>query len=364
MGGLSSLLGATNPATAAAGMAANVVGGVLNVVGAVGQKNEAKKQLAAQKGFSNRQRLALSSGYGDLINQAKGAPTYQGDISRYLKNEGVAEMNKRMLSGGQVAGEGILRDQARQTTANTLAAARLGAGSGSDLLTAALMGQNQENVQMQSINVQSQQQRQQMQQVAQQGYMAALGQTAAAQAQQLGLEFGSQQQKANQLLGLGREQLGQTMALEEELFGAEQAKAAALQQARSAIWSGIGGIAQSIGGGLMGINAQQNQMKALQQMYPSGGVTSAAQGFRRFALQAGANPLIDFKANISTRYPSATGASGYSSFLNPQVGQENYEEMPGRQKFSGTPMMNTAPYQAPMIFPYQQQTDFSNLLNP
>lgn len=266
MAGLSALLGA-NPVTAGIGMAANVVGGIANVVGAVGQKNEAKKQLAAQKMFAGQQRSALSSGYGDLISQAKGLPTYQGDISLFQKAQGEAEMAKRMASGGQIAGEGIMREQARQTTANTLAAARQGAGSGSDLLTAALMGQQQEGAQMQNIDLQVGERRSERQRLAQQNYLSTLGQTAAAQAQQAGMEFESKQQKAQQVLGLGREQLGQSMALEQNLFASEQAKAAALQQARSAIWSGIGGIAQSIGSGIMGMNAQQNQMDMLSKIY-------------------------------------------------------------------------------------------------
>ena len=266
MAGLSALLG-ENPITAGVGMGMQVLGGIANVVGAVGQKNEAKKQLALQRTFAGQQRSALKSGYGDLLSQAKGLPTYQGDISLFQKAQGEAEMAKRMASGGQIAGEGIMREQARQTTANTLAAARLGAGSGSDLLTAALMGQQQEGAQMQNIDVQVGQQRQQMQQQAQQNYLSSLGQTAAAQAQQAGLEFESQSQKAQQVLGLGREQLGQSMALEQNLFQSEQAKAAALQQARSAIWSGIGGIAQGIGSGIMGMNAQQNQMDMLSKIY-------------------------------------------------------------------------------------------------
>ena len=297
------------------GMAANAIGGIANVVGAVGQKNEAKKQLASQRAFGTQQRLALSSGYGDLISQAKGLPTYQGDISLFQKAQGEAEMAKRMASGGQIAGEGIMREQARQTTANTLAAARQGAGSGSDLLTAALMGQQQEGAQMQNIDLQVGQQRQQMQQQAQQNFLSTLGQTAAAQAQQAGLQFESEQQKAQQVLGLGREQLGQSMALEQNLFASEQAKEAALQQARSAIWSGIGGIAQSIGSGIMGMGAQQNQMNMLSKMYP-GTSTSPAQEFRRFSLGLGETPSINFTPTISTRYPSAEGASGYSSFFS------------------------------------------------
>lgn len=266
MAGLSALLGA-NPVTAGVGMGLQVLGGIANVVGAVGQKNEAKKQLAAQKAFGTQQRLSLTSGYGDLISQAKGLPTYQGDISLFQKAQGEAEMAKRMASGGQIAGEGIMREQARQTTANTLAAARLGAGSGSDLLTAALMGQQQEGAQMQNIDLQVGERRSERQRIAQQNLLATLGQTAAAQAQQAGLQFESEQQKAQQVLGLGREQLGQSMALEQNLFQSEQAKAAAVAQARAAIWSGIGGIAGSIGSGLMGMGAQQNQMNMLSKIY-------------------------------------------------------------------------------------------------
>lgn len=314
------------------GMAAGAVGGVLNVIGAVGQKNEAKKQLAAQKAFGTQQRAALKTGYGDLISQAKGLPTYQGDISLYQKTQGEAEMAKRMASGGQIAGEGIMREQARQTTANTLAAARQGAGSGADLLTAALMGQQQEGAQMQNINLQVGQQRQQMQQQAQQNVLATLGQTAAAQAQQAGLEFASQQQKAQQVLGLGREQLGQSMALEQDLFGAEQAKAAALQQARSAIWSGIGGIAQGISGGLMGMGAQQNQMSMLQQMYPG------------------------------TKPPAFDMSTLRSA-------QGDYEQSLNSKAFFGAPTTKIQPYSGTGItsispFAQQPQTDYSGLLNP
>lgn len=296
------------------GMAANAVGGVLNVVGAIGQKNEAIKQLAAQKAFGAQQRSALKTGYGDLISQAKGLPTYQGDISRYLKTENEAEMAKRMASGGQIAGEGIMREQARQTTANTLAAARQGAGSGSDLLTAALMGQQQEGAQMQNINLQVGQQRQQMQQQAQQNYLSSLGQTAAAQAQQAGLEFESQSQKAQQVLGLGREQLGQSMALEDQLFGAEQAKAAAVQQARSAIWSGIGGIASSIGGGLMGMGAQQNQMDMLSKIYGLDKTTSPALAAVQSAAQSSFGSGASLAKTISPTFGQATNLASNPLF--------------------------------------------------
>jgi hypothetical protein len=310
------------------GMVASAAGAGLNLLGAIGQNKEAKKQLAQQKAFGTQQRAALSSGYGDLMAQAKGLPTYQGDISLFQKAQDEAEMAKRMASGGQVAGEGIMREQARQTTANTLAAARLGAGSGSDLLTAALMGQQQEGAQMQNIDLQVGERRSERQRLAQQNLLATLGQTAAAQAQQAGLQFESEQQKAQQILGLGREQLGQSMNLEQNLFQSEQAKAAAVAQARAAIWSGIGGIAGSVGSGLMGMGAQQNQMDMLKQMYPSG----AEQAMQKWA--------------------APKSGLGLGAFFG------------SKQATTGVPTSNVAAYSAPMIFPSQPQTDYSNLLLP
>jgi hypothetical protein len=299
------------------GMAANVVGAGLNVVGAIGQSKEAKRQFDRQTQFGQQQKAKFTKGYGDLINQAQGLKTYQGDISKYVKAEQAAELGKRMAGGGRVAGEDIMREQARQSTANTLAFAQRAGGSSSDLLTAALMGQQQEGTLMQNIDITSQQTRQNMQQRAQDTYLATLGQTAAAQAQQAGLQFESESGKQQQLLGLAQGQFQGGMALDQSLFEQQQASAAAVQNAKSAIWSGIGGIASGIGSGLMGVQAQDNNMKMLQAMYNPNAPSSAAQGFKRFSMGLGQNPTIDFKTNISTRYPSADGAQGLSSFLNP-----------------------------------------------
>jgi hypothetical protein len=132
------------------------------------------------------------------------------------------------------------------------------------------MGQQQEGAQMQNIDINSQQQRQQMGQQAQQNYLQSLGQTAAAQAQQAGLQFQSESGKQQQLLGLSQDQFQGGMALDQSLFEQQQASAAAVQNAKSAIWSGIGGIASGIGSGLMGVQAQNNNMKMLGAMYPQG----------------------------------------------------------------------------------------------
>jgi hypothetical protein len=264
MAGLDILKTGLNPAS----MILQGIGGVANVVGAIGQKNEAKKQLANQMAFGRTQRAALKEGYTDLISQAKGLPTFQGDITRYTQAQQEAERQKIMASGGgRVAGQSIAEERVRQATANTLAAAERGAQSGSDLLTAALMGQQQEGAQMQDISSQSMQIRQQAKLQAEQNYLQQMGMTAAAQAQQSGMQFQSEYTKAANILGLGQEQLNQSMNLEQNLFQLEQAKQAALQQARSAIWSGVGGIATGIGAGMLQMQAGENQMKALNIIY-------------------------------------------------------------------------------------------------
>jgi len=290
-------------------MGLTAAGGILNVIGAVGQRNEAKKQLEAQKMFGNTQRAALKEGYADLISKAKGLPTYQADITKYAQAQQEAENQKLMASGGgRVAGQAIAEEQARQTTANTLAAAQRGAQSGSDLLTAALMGQQQEGSQMQNIASQSMQQRQQMQQNAQQNYLQQMGMTAAAQAQQAGLQFQSESQRANQVLGLGQEQLGQSMNLEQNLFQSEQAKAAAVAQANAAIWSGVGGIASGIGSNMMQFQSNKNQMDMLRDIYGVGksNTTAAANSLKGNILSGWTGQGLSLANNLNQGFQLGT----------------------------------------------------------
>lgn len=302
---------------------ANIAGGALNVIGAAGQFKEAKRQAEQGRAFSQSMREALKVGNRDLMSQAKGLPTFQADITKFVQAQQEAERQKLMASGGdRVAGQAIAEEQARQTTANTLAAAQRGAQSGSDLLTAALMGQQQEGAQMQNIQAQAMQQRQQMELQAQQNYLQSLGQTAAAQAQQAGMQFQSESQKANQILGLGQEQLSQSINLEQNLFTQEQARAAALQQAKSAIWSGIGGIATGIGGGLMQMQSQANQMQTLKDIYnprPSIDSLRSAQGeYERMMLLNSARPATGIPLANAPAY------SGTGFQLNAPVAQSNF----------------------------------------
>jgi len=296
------------------------VGALANVVGAIGQSEEAKRQFDRQTQFGQQQKANFTKGYGDLINQAKGLSTYQADISKYTKAEQAAQLGKQMAGGGRVAGEDIARQQAMQSTANTLAAAQRSGGSSSDLLTAALMGQQQEGAQMQNIDVNSQQQRQQMQQQAQQNYLQSLGQTAAAQAQQAGLQFQSESGKQQQLLGLSQEQFQGGLSLDQSLFEQQQAAAAAVQNAKSAIWSGIGGIASGVGQGIMGMQAQKANMDMLKMMYPQG---------NQSAYQAGniQQRMGNISNVIGANKMGATGSLGILSPL-PNITQQGIGRTP------------------------------------
>jgi hypothetical protein len=245
-----------------AGAVASGVGSLLKLPGVIGQKNQAIEQLRSFGGYAADQRNRLKTGLAQTRSEAENLSTYQGDISRFEQAQAEAAMGKRMASGGQVAGEGILREQARQTTANTLAAAQRGAGSSTDLLTAALMGQQQEGSQMQGIDALIQNQRQSMIQNAQQQYLASMGQTASALARERGLEFSSKSAKENALLDLTKTGFQAEMNQEAQLFQQEMARKAALADTRAAIWSGVGNIGMDIGKSLMAMGGIQEQTNA------------------------------------------------------------------------------------------------------
>ena len=234
---------------------------LMGLIGGSGQVDEAKRQFDRQEKFGKSQKATFNTGYGNLISKAQGLKTYQGDISKYTKVEQAAELGKRMAGGGRVAGEDIMREQARQSTANTLAAAQRAGGSSSDLLTAALMGQQQEGAQMQNIDITSQQQRQQQGQQAQQNYLMSLGQTAAASAQQAGMQFQSENAKQMQLLGLEQDMFQGGMSLDQSIFDQQQQAAGNVQNAKAAMWGGAAQTLGTIGSGLTNLAFQDKSMK-------------------------------------------------------------------------------------------------------
>ena len=320
-----------------AGIIGGAIGGVANIIGAVGKKNEALNQVKAQRQYADRQRSEFSAGYDDLMSQAKGAATYQGDISRYTKVEQQADLAKRMASGmSRGAGEQIARDQAAQTSANVLAAAQRGAGSGTDIMTAALMAQQGENQAQNAISARSAQEQASAQNIAQQQQFNALGQTAAASARERGLEFSSLASKQAGIMGVTQNRLEGQMNLNQSLFDQEQAKAAAVAEAQGAIWSGIGGLASSIGGGIMGMQNQAAQMDALKQLNMPGAK----------------NALKSWGGGGQAAAP----LKGFGSFLAGPGQQIGPGMIPGHPS-------NVAPYSAPSPYmPYQPSFDlFSNL---
>jgi molybdate-binding protein len=270
------------------------VGGAAKLVGAFGKKSEAERQLDAQRVYAQQQRSTFNTGYGDLLSQAKSAATYQGDISRFQKVEQQADLAKRMASGqSRGAGEQIARDQAAQTSANVLAAATRGAGSGTDIMTAALLSQQGENQAQNAISARSAEEQRAAKAAAMAQEFAAFGNTAAAAARERGLEFSSLANKQANIMGVTQNKMEGEMNLNQSLFDQEQAKAAALEEARGAIWSGIGDIASGVSSGMMGMANQKAQMSMLNKIYGGGStggdVLTGARAFASNAIGSGAS---------------------------------------------------------------------------
>lgn len=297
------------------------LGAGAKLVGAFGKKSEAENQLDAQRIYAQQQRSTFNAGYGDLLAKAKSATTYQGDLQKYTKVEQAADLAKRMASGqSRGAGEQIARDQAAQTSANVLAAATRGAGSGTDIMTAALMSQQGENAAQNAISARSAEEQRAAKAAAMAQEFSAFGNTAAAAARERGLEFQSLANKEANIMGITQNKLEGEMNLNQQLFEQEQAKAAALEEARASIWSGIGDIASGVSSGMMGMANQKAQMKLLSSIY-GGGVGNAMKAFGG----GGA---------------STTPLKGLSSFLAGPGRQIGPGMIPGSQG-------NVAPYSAP-----------------
>ena len=270
------------------------LGGAAKLVGAFGKKSEAERQLDAQRVYAQQQRSTFNAGYGDLLSQAKSAATYQGDISRFQKVEQQADLAKRMASGqSRGAGEQIARDQAAQTSANVLAAATRGAGSGTDIMTAALLSQQGENQAQNAISARSAEEQRAAKAAAMAQEFAAFGNTAAAAARERGLEFSSLANKQANIMGVTQNKMEGEMNLNQSLFDQEQAKAAALEEARASIWSGIGDIASGVSSGMMGMANQKAQMAMLNKIYGGGSaggdVLTGARAFASNAIGSGAS---------------------------------------------------------------------------
>lgn len=294
---LESLLSGLNPISAGL----NVVGGLANIVGAYGQKKETEKQLNAAKQFAATQTLNLKSNYDELMQKAQGLPTYRSDTSLYERAQQEAEMAKRAASSGRLAGSDLRRDNARLSTANMIRTGQRGAMSATDLQTLALMGQTAENQAMRDIDIEEMRAMQQNQLQAQQNYLQSLGQTAQASARERGMEYQSQAERAGTILNLSKQRIEDTMNLDQQMFDTIQAKSAALQNAKSAIWSGWGGLASGIGGSMMQNQQANANMDMLKSIYGMG-LTTKKQPNPAINFGQGLVPLQS--SAISTPNPS------------------------------------------------------------
>lgn len=242
------------------------LGAVANVIGASGQIDQAKKNEYAGRMFGEGQKYAFEKGFTDLISASKNAPTYKGDLSYYNKVQNAAVEGKQ-LAGGRVAGVDRMRENVRQGTANAIATGMKGAQSSTDILALAGLSQSNEADTMRNIDVQELQASQSMQMQAQQNYLAALGQTAGAQAQQAGLEFQSEQNKYQTTMGLQQQQLQGGLQLDQQNFERNMDLANKVAGAKAALWSGIGQIGATIGGGIMANDLANRQMQTLRDIH-------------------------------------------------------------------------------------------------
>jgi hypothetical protein len=256
-----SLLSMLGGGTNVVGMGLQALAGVGKIIGANKQRKEAIASSGRIKTFGTTQKDKLTKGYAGLLSQANALETYKGDLSPYTKAEQQAEMSKRTMGFGRTAGEAIAQEQAAKASANALAAGRLGARSGSDLMSLAMLTQSGENDQMLNIAANADQQRMQMRMQADQNLLATLGNTAAASMQMGQAEFQSRLGKQNAILGLGQNQLGAEMDLSQNMFAQEQAASAAIANASAAMWGGGADILSSIGTGLTGYASQNKQME-------------------------------------------------------------------------------------------------------
>ena len=249
------------------GAAIKAGGALVSGIGGVFAAGRLKR--AAQQ---NRQRLAdeketalsafgdirdtVTGGYQDYINQLQMLPEL--GIDRSFADAALQASRDRMVGagGGRVAGEELLREEARRTTANQIEAARAAAGDGAGLLGAISLAGMSEAGRMREIDIQSQAQRERelirAQESLEQGLITRSEFERIAQQNEFRADTRKQESIASAELGFAERQveLGlQRMGIEKEFNQALAAQRAAIAQARAqqiqAGFSAVGGTAQS-----------------------------------------------------------------------------------------------------------------------
>lgn len=249
------------------GIALEGIGAIGSIVGASGQYSEAQRQAERLRAFNKQQQEDFNTGYAGLESKVNLMPTYTADVSLYNKLGSTAEMAKRTAGAGQMAGTGIMREQAGQSAANAFKAGSVGARSGADLMALAAITGGQEAAQNQNINLMQANFGQQEKQTALQNYYAALGQQAAGIQREKGAEYSSLLGKNQAQLGIAQNKLSQGLALKQNAFTGEQQSMASIADAEAAIWGGGGKLVSTVGKGLLDWGAADSKLAALKDIY-------------------------------------------------------------------------------------------------
>ena len=201
-------------------------------------------------------RDTVTSGYQDYINQLQMLPEL--GIDRSFADAALQASRDRMVGagGGRVAGEELLREEARRTTANQIEAARAAAGDGAGLLGAISLAGMSEAGRMREIDIQSQAQREReltrAQESLEQGLITRSEFERIAQQNEFRAATRKGENIAEATLGFAQTQgqLGlREMGIEQEYNQALAAQRMAIAQARgqqiSGVFNALGGTASS-----------------------------------------------------------------------------------------------------------------------
>jgi|TARA_R100000455_G_C6273393_1_gene131024 hypothetical protein len=219
------------------------------------RKRLADEKVAALSAFGDI-RDTVTSGYQDYINQLQMLPEL--GIDRSFADAALQASRDRMVGagGGRVAGEELLREEARRTTANQIEAARAAAGDGAGLLGAISLAGMSEAGRMREIDIQSQAQREReltrAQESLEQGLITRSEFERIAQQNEFRAATRKGENIASATLGFAERQgqLGfQEMGIEKEYNQALAAQRMAIAQARaqqiSGVFNAMGGTASS-----------------------------------------------------------------------------------------------------------------------
>ena len=243
------------------------IGSLMDIFAANTQRNAAIESGKRVDAFATKQRASTAAGFDELISKAGGLGTYQADTSLYKKATQEAEMQKRMAGSSRVAGIGIAQDKVKQSTADALAAGKLGASSSSDVLTLASLAQGTEASKMSELEQSSMAYSQSMQDRANQAYMQSIADQATATARERGLEFQSKLDKQKTIMGLEQSKFQGLSDLDMNLFGMQQTAFGNVAAANSAMISGYGGIASGMSQGLLNLENQNQNRKMWERIY-------------------------------------------------------------------------------------------------